>query len=35
MDGTRLVLVKWDSPDTSAEDLAERDAIFDSIRIEP
>ena len=35
VDGTRLVLVKWDSPQTTAEDLFERDAIFDSIRIEP
>jgi hypothetical protein len=35
VDGTRLVLVKWDSPQTSAEDIAERDAIFDSIRIDP
>jgi len=35
VEGTRLVLVKLDSPQTSAETLAERDAIFDSIRIEP
>ena len=35
VEGTRLVLVKFDSPQSSAEDLAERDAIFDSIRIEP
>jgi hypothetical protein len=35
VEGTRLVLVKWDSPQASAEAVAERDAIFDSIRIEP
>jgi hypothetical protein len=35
VEGTRLVLVKLDSPLSSAEDIAERDAIFDSIRIEP
>ena len=35
VEGTRLVLVKFDSPQSSAEDIAERDAIFDSIRIEP
>ncbi|MGH9276257.1 MAG: hypothetical protein ACRDZU_16555 [Acidimicrobiales bacterium] len=34
VEGTRLVLVKIDSPQTPAEDTAERDAIFDSIRIE-
>jgi hypothetical protein len=33
--GTRLVLVKDASPGTPAQDLAERDAIFDTIRIEP
>jgi hypothetical protein len=33
--GTRLVLVKGTAPQTPAKDLAERDAIFDSIRIEP
>jgi hypothetical protein len=35
VDGTRLVLVKSDSSESPAEDVAERDAIFDSIRIEP
>lgn len=35
VEGTRLVLVKFDSPTAPAEDVAERDAIFDSIRIEP
>lgn len=35
VEGTRLVLVKLDSPQTPAEDVAERDAIFDSIQIEP
>jgi len=35
VEGTRLVLVKLTSPDTPAQDLAERDAIFDSISIEP
>jgi hypothetical protein len=30
---TRLVLVKFDSPQSPAQDIAERDAIFDSIRI--
>ena len=33
--GTRLVLVKLDSPGTPAQDISERDAIFDSISIEP
>jgi hypothetical protein len=33
--GTRLVLIKDASPGTPAQDLAERDAIFDTIRIEP
>ena len=35
VDGTRLVIETTSSPDTPAEDLAERDAIFDSTRIEP
>ena len=35
VEGTRLVLVKLDSPDTPAQDVAERDAMFDSISIEP
>ena len=35
VDGTRLVLQKNGSPGTPAQDLAERDAIFNSIRIEP
>ena len=35
VEGTRLVLVKFDSPQTPAEDVAERDAIFESIQIEP
>jgi hypothetical protein len=35
VEGTRLVLVKLDSPRAPAEDVAERDAIFDSISIEP
>ena len=35
VEGTRLVLVKLTSPDTPAQDLTERDAIFDSIVIEP
>jgi hypothetical protein len=33
--GTRLVLVKFDAPQSPAQDIAERDAIFDSISIEP
>lgn len=35
VDGTRLVLVKLDSPSSPAQDVAERDAMFDSIDIEP
>ena len=35
VEGTRLVLVKDASPDTSAQDLHEADAIFDTIQIEP
>jgi hypothetical protein len=35
VNGTRLVLVIDQSPTSSPEDLAEMDAIFDSIRIEP
>ena len=35
VEGTRLVLVKYDSPGSPAQDIAERDAIFDTIRIEP
>ena len=35
VEGTRLVLVKMASPQSPAQDIAERDAIFDSIRIEP
>jgi hypothetical protein len=35
VDGTRLVLQKNGSPGTPAQDLAEQQAIFDSIRIEP
>jgi hypothetical protein len=35
VDGTRLVLVKFDTPQAPASDRAERDAIFDSIRIKP
>jgi hypothetical protein len=35
VDGTRVVLVKFDSPMSPPADLAQRDAIFDSIRIEP
>jgi hypothetical protein len=33
--GTRVVLVSFDTPLSPAADIAERDAIFDSIRIEP
>lgn len=33
--GTRLVLMKFDAPQAPAKDVAERDAIFDTIRIEP
>jgi len=35
VDGTRLVLVQGTTPGTPTEDIAERDAIFDSIQIEP
>lgn len=35
VDGTRLVLVTDQSPTSSSQDLAELQAIFDSIRIEP
>lgn len=35
VDGTRLVIVKFDSPLSPAADIAERNAMFDSIRIEP
>ena len=35
VEGTRLVLVQLTSPDTPAQDVAERDAIFDSMQIEP
>jgi hypothetical protein len=35
VEGTRLVLVAFDSPTSTEEVVAERDAIFDSIRIEP
>jgi hypothetical protein len=35
VDGTRLVLVRNTHPESPALDIAERDAIFDSIRIEP
>jgi hypothetical protein len=35
VEGTRLVLVSFDSPQSPAADVAERDAVFDSIRIEP
>jgi hypothetical protein len=34
-EGTRLVLGKFDNPRSSAQDLAERDAVFDTIRIDP
>lgn len=34
VEGTRLVLVTVDSPSSPAQDIAERDAMFDSIRIE-
>ena len=33
--GTRVVLVKFDTPGAPSADIAERDAIFESIRIEP
>ena len=35
VEGTRLVLQKLGSPQSPAEHVAERDAIFDTIRIEP
>jgi hypothetical protein len=35
VEGTRLVLGKFDNPQSSAQDLAERDAVFDTIRIDP
>jgi len=35
VEGTRLVLGKFDTPQSSAQDLAERDAVFDTIRIRP
>ena len=35
MEGTRLVLVKNEAPTSPAQDVAELDAIFDSIHIEP
>ena len=35
VDGQRLVIASNQGPASSAEDLAERDAIFDSIRIHP
>ena len=35
VEGTRLVLVTFDSPLSPAADVTERNAIFDSIRIEP
>jgi hypothetical protein len=35
VDGTRVVLIKLDTPLSPAADIAQRDAIFDSIRIEP
>ena len=35
VEGTRLVLVSFDTPNAPADDIAERDAIFDTIRIEP
>jgi hypothetical protein len=35
VDGTRFVLGTWHMPDSSAEDLAELDAIVSSIRIDP
>jgi hypothetical protein len=34
VEGTRLVLVSFDSPQSPAADVAERDAVFDSMRIE-
>ena len=35
VDGTRLMIAGEQSPGSSAQDIAERDAILDSIRIEP
>lgn len=35
VEGTRLVIVSFDSPQSPPTDIAERNAIFDSIRIEP
>jgi hypothetical protein len=35
VDGTRIVFVSFDTPGAPAEDIAARDAIFESIRIEP
>jgi hypothetical protein len=35
VEGTRLLIAAGQSPGSAAEDLAERDAILDSIRIEP
>jgi len=35
VEGTRLMIAAGASPGTTAQDLAERDAIFDSINIEP
>lgn len=35
VEGTRVVFVSFDSPLSPAADIAERDAMFDSIRIEP
>jgi hypothetical protein len=35
IESTRVVLVKFRSSQTSADTLAEWDAVFDSIRIEP
>jgi hypothetical protein len=35
VEGTRLVLVSFDTPGAPPADIAERDAIFESIRIEP
>ena len=35
VEGTRVVLVNFDTPQSPAADVAERNAMFDSIRIEP
>lgn len=35
VEGTRIVVVNFDTPGAPAADVAERDAMFDSIRIEP